>query len=388
MENKDLKIYSFFLPQFHECPFNNEWWGIGFTEWNNVKNGVPQFKGHHQPRVPLDGYYDLNNAQVLKDQFKNAKLHGIDGFVVYHYWYEGKRPLGKVMDTLLENQDIEGSFSPCWANHSWTRSWTNRMGAYDVLIEQTYEIDLEERQKHYKYLNCIFKDKRSIKIEDKPLFQIYRPELIPNLQDFIFDLRKYSKDNHDIDLHISALITGWQYSWEYLKLFDSATFFQPSVALFSPENIFSKEAIKKNNIDVLIRALPERFKKYLYRIQDVFFNKIAVFEYEVIWEKLINQYKATFNQEIRVFPSAFVDFDNSPRYKQRAKIMKGFSIESFGRYFRQLIQESKKRDSVVFINAWNEWGEGMHLEADEFYENQRLEEIRKIKFDNTPLNDN
>jgi lipopolysaccharide biosynthesis protein len=385
MKDKKIKIYAFFLPQFHECSFNNEWWGKGFTEWENVKNALPMYEGHNQPRIPVDGYYNLQDKQTLINQFQKALDNGIDGFSIYHYWYEGKRPLGNIMDLLLGNPDINAKFSPCWANHSWTRSWTNRMGAFDVLIEQTYESCADDRAKHYSYLNCIFNDSRCIKVDGNPLFQIYRPENIPNLKEFIDDLRKYTFENGKNKIHISALITGWQYSWDYLNLFDSVTFFQPSLSLFSPVNIFSENLpkLQKNGFSLFVRALPDSLKKYLYRLQDIFFNKITFFDYDQVWRNLIAQFQRAQQSQFNVFPSAFVDFDNTPRYKRRAKIMIGFTPEKFGKYLSLLkkIYEAKKQDTekVIFINAWNEWGEGMHLEADKRYGNDILLEVMKVK---------
>ena len=134
-------VYTFFLPQFHECDFNNEWWGKGFTEWNNVRNSKKLFNNHDQPKIPLNGYFDLNNVNELTDQANLAKSHGINGFIFYHYWSKGQRPLGKVLDTFLANKVINIDFALSWANHSWTKTWTNNRGSLNTLFKQEYEID-------------------------------------------------------------------------------------------------------------------------------------------------------------------------------------------------------------------------------------------------------
>jgi len=383
---KDIKFYCYFLPQFHECPYNNEWWGKGFTEWENVQKAKPLFAGHRQPRIPTGGYYDLSDLQTISSQFDEASEYGIDGFVFFHYWYEGKRPLGKPLDLLLANNDIRCSFSLCWANHSWTRSWKNRLGSLDVLIEQTYENTHQMLCNHYKFLNNAFQDNRYIRIEKRPLFQIYIPQDIPNLPFFINGLREFCLKESNTEIHICAMITAWQYEWDFLKYFDSATLHQPALAFYSPVDIFSKIQPNQFNSDLLvaiIRSLPLSIKKILYPIQDKLFNKASYFDYTHTWEKLLLQTKKIQNSSVRIFPTAFVDFDNTPRYKDRAKIIKGFTPELFGEYLNKLcslVDSSPDHImNVVFINAWNEWGEGMYLQSDVNYGNARLEQVKKTK---------
>lgn len=381
---KDFKFYSYFLPQFHECIFNNQWWGKGFTEWDNVRSAKPLFSGHLQPKVPDQGYFDLSEEGIIESQFELANEHGVDGFVFYHYWYEGKRPLAKPLDMVLDNKSMNIKFSICWANHSWTRSWKNRAGSLDVLIEQTYERTYEGRRAHFRFLHDAFVDSRYIRVSGRPLFQIYIPQDIPDLPRFIGELRAYCHEASKTEIHISALVANWLPSWNLLRDFDSVTLHQPALALFSPDDVFPE----KNNVmlnpgffSATVRALPLPIKRILYPIQDKVFNRVSFFNYESAWNKVLLQTKNAFRTGMHILPSAFVDFDNTPRYKGRAKIIKGFTPDLFGDYLKKLacMASSGSGENILFINAWNEWGEGMYLQSDVAYGNSRLLQIQKVK---------
>lgn len=382
MQNQS-KIYAYFLPQFHECDYNNKWWGKGFTEWTNVKSTKPIKNEHHQPRIPEDGYYDLLEEDEISKQFRTAKSHGIDGFVIYHYWYNGDKPLGKPVEKILADKHIDIEFSLCWANHSWTKSWKNRKGSLDVLIEQTYETNIKERVKHYEFLSTAFFDERYITVDKKPLFQIYIPEDIPELEEFIKEFRLYFKKNHNSEIHLAGTLRSWKKSYEYLELFDSITLAQPTLCFFSPDDLFSskgKDRFLATFSGAFIRTLPNFLKKQLYIFQDLFYNKISYFDYDLVWKKILQQSTTALNSKFRVNFSAFVDFDNSPRYKKNAKIVTSFSPEKFEFYLKQLIELNKKNESeILFINAWNEWGEGMYLENDDKHSNKKLISIKNAK---------
>jgi Glycosyltransferase WbsX len=375
-----MKTIAMFLPQFHACPYNSSWWGAGFTEWDNVRSALPLFPGHLQPRSPKDGYYNLAEPGEISRQAKVARAHGIDGFAIYHYWYEGKRLLAKPLDLILANPEIDINFSLCWANHSWTRSWKNRSGAFDVLIEQTYERDLAEREKHFAFLCQAFIDLRYIKVGNRPLLQIYMPESIPDAATYLGELRHFVHARTGLYLHLSAMVTAWRPDWKYLQEFDSATLFQPSLALFSPERVFatSNNQSLGTMLESRIRVSPHWFRRILYRLQDWLPERPKIFSYEDTWDHLLNQYRhAVADSPIKVFPMAFVDFDNTPRYRRRAKLFSGFTVDGFSRYLHELSQEADHvaSDSLLFINAWNEWGEGMYLQPDSESGDARLRAV-------------
>ncbi len=133
-----MKLIAMYLPQYHEFPENNEWWGEGYTEWTAVKGAKPLFSGHRQPRVPLHGYYDLvkDQPETFRRQAKLANYFGIYGFSVYQYYFTGRKLMERPMEILLRHPEIDFRYCICWANESWTRAWYDRKE--DVLLEQTY----------------------------------------------------------------------------------------------------------------------------------------------------------------------------------------------------------------------------------------------------------
>ena len=77
----------------------------------------------------------------------------------------------------------------CWANENWARNWAG--GFNDVLIAQNYsdEDDID----HMRYLcSKVFSDKRYIRIDNKPVFAIYRPLLFPDMNKTIATWRRLS----------------------------------------------------------------------------------------------------------------------------------------------------------------------------------------------------
>lgn len=374
------KLLAYFLPGFHEDELNNKWWGEGFSEWENVKAAMPLFNGHIQPVIPLDGYYDLMKKGELERQFKQIKDSGLDGIVIYDYWSKGVRPLKGVIEKIKENTELDVSFSICWANHPWTKSWKNKRGSLDVLMEQEYE-ELNLKDAQYEHYAELFSDERYIKINDRPFFQIYKPEDIPNLSLTIRNFKEWMLDRIGVEPHVSGFIKTPLANWDFIKDFDSLTIGNPTACMYSPDNIMAEISAKKALVSPqkYIRSLPLGVKRFLYLLEDILPSKYERFDYDELTSTLLRQTKKLKKDlSIPVYGSIFVGFDNTPRYRDRAKIVENVNDKSFENALLELTKMSSD-DEIVFINAWNEWGEGMALEPAKNTDINFIDVINKVK---------
>ena len=331
------------MPQFHRIKENDKWWGKGFTEWTNIKKAKPLFSGHYQPRIPLKeylGYYHLTDSEVIKKQVKLAKSHGIYGFGIYYYWFSGKRLLEKPLDIFLNNKDIIFNFLLIWANENWTRKWDGK--EKDILMKQEYKAD--DAIYFIKDIQKYLKDDRYIKINGKHVIGIYEPLKIKNKIEFISTWRKKSKEFGIGELYI--IVRGEGDDFSYLKkqrIFDAAFQFSPRDSLIYPI---------KDSIYYLYTAI-------LYK------------EHKI-------------QKDLDFYKGSMLNFDNSPRKKEEYAIFKYYFPEEFYIINNNNINWTKKQynkiNQFIFINAWNEWGEGTYLEPDKKYGYASLNALSKAIF--------
>ena len=363
-----MNIIAFYLPQFHEIPENNEWWGEGFTEWVNMKKAKPLFDDHYQPRIPLNkNYYDLSKQDVLHWQAETAKKYGVNGFCFYHYWFGEKMLLEKPAEMLLQDKSIDIQFCFSWANESWTKAWADKKDA--VLIEQTYG-DEAQWIKHIEYLLPFFKDERYIKEDGKPLFIIYRPELIPELNEMLDLFDKVAKENG-----FPGIVFAYQQVSFYLDKNKDDSRFKYNIE-YQP--IYARALQDLNNKKVGLRRIGSKFIRGVEKTTHVELRanipqNVKKYDYDKTWDYILNM-----NPGPKSIPGAFVDWDNTPRRQNRGMVYLGGSPEKFRNYFSKLIRRAEdvyKKD-YIFIFAWNEWAEGGYLEPDEKYKFRYLEAIK------------
>jgi len=279
----DVQLIAFYLPQFHPIPENDVWWGKGFTEWANVRRAKPNFVGHYQPHVPTElGYYDLGDAKARDAQADLARAHGIHGFCYYYYWFNGRRLLHRPLDEVVQSGRPDFPFCVCWANENWTRRWDG--GHDELLLAQTYSPENEQRL--IADLVPLFRDRRYIRVNGRPLLLVYRANLLPEPR--------------------------------------RATETFRSVA----------------------RASGEREPDFPF------------------------------------FRGVMVGWDNTPRLQNSGQIFVNSHPENYSRWLSamvaQTLQNKRPEERLVFLNAWNEWGEGCHLEPDAQFGRGYLEATRAV----------
>lgn len=356
---KQIKPIAIYFPQFHTIPENDKWWGEGFTDWTKVKEGYPLFEGHHQPRVPQDGYYDLTSKEFIAYQANLAKKHGIYGFAIYHYWFDGKQLLEKPKEIILNNKDIDIPFCLTWANESWARRWEGKDS--QILQEQTYEPTKEKWKEHFDYVKQYLIDRRAIKIDGKPVFQIYRPHLVTQVSDMLKYWRELAREEGIGELYFMAVKSFDFPDNKILEEFDGVLLFNPHEAVNSKE-YKGKRVIIEN----LLRHCPEFLVEKMRTMRSKMQTSYVLHQYSKVFDIVLERNFKYKNKDI--FNMAFLEWDNTARYKDKATIYHGCTPKTFKDYFTKLLkQESEKHSEekqFVYINAWNEWAEGTYLEPD------------------------
>lgn len=351
-----MKIIAYYLPQFHETKENNKWWGKGFTEWTNVKKGKKLFKTHNQPFIPLNNnYYNLLEKKTIEWQTKLAQQYGIYGFCYYHYWFEGKKILEKPAENLLKWKDINQKFCFCWANHSWKKTWN---GLNEILIKQTYGNE-DKWDEHFNYLLQFFNDERYIKIDNKPVFVIYTPENIKNLNKMIAFFKKRCIENGFNGIYIIE-------SKNTIKNLEFISSESSARVLREPNCSLGKRSL----LEKIFQKLKSNFKKnYLYFVQK--YKYLKFIKYSIgISKEYVNE---------KMFPGIFTNWDNTSRHGRRGYVIEDSTPQLFKKYLLEQKKIMKERNvEYIFLNAWNEWAEGMYLEPDEKYKYEYLEAIKEV----------
>lgn len=367
-----IKAICFYLPQFHPTPENNLWWGEGFTEWTNVAAAAPRFKGHYQPQLPgALGFYDLRLEETRVAQASLAEKFGVHGFCYYHYWFSGRRLLSRPLDEMRTSGSPDFPFCLCWANESWSRAWSGR--EHDVLIRQEYsDADHEE---HIAWLADVFCDRRYIQVNGRPLLLIYRPEGIPDLARVVEKWKAYCINRLSVEPFLCAVNTGFskQSGDDLIALgFDAIVDFQPNRQCFP-----ATRNMTGHMVSLARGALPERWYDVIRGNRALSRSRLnTIVNYSSYVDASVAR---EHSRQHMTFPCVFPSWDNSAR-KVAATIIQNNSPEQYARWLNDAISRVAKypTDSrIVFINAWNEWAEGCHLEPDSKYGLAFLEATRE-----------
>jgi hypothetical protein len=346
-----IRFIAFFLPQFHPTKENDLWWGKGFTEWTNVTKAAPLFNGHYQPHLPTEsGFYDLRLKETRLDQIEMAKAHGIDGFCYHYYWFSGTKILNQPVDAMLADNEHDMPFCLCWANENWTRQWD--AAEHEILIAQKYQP--EDDLNFIKSLVPFFSDSRYIRHEGKPFFIVYRPQHLPDSKKSIGIWREHCREVGIGEIHVCCALTHGNLDHK-LYGFDSGV-------EFPPHNLAGIDS----TVD------PAQLDFY-----GEFTGTVVQFA-SVAHLFLNRSYPGS-----DVFKGVFPSWDNTARRGARAFVVLNGTPGNYEYWLKETValtaMENPGKERFIFINAWNEWAEGCHLEPDRVYGRQFLDATLRVK---------
>jgi O-antigen biosynthesis protein len=344
-----VRVLAFYLPQFHPTPENDLWWGPGFTEWTNVARAQPSYAGHYQPHLPADlGFYDLRAREALERQAQLAARYGIEGFCVYYYNFGSQRVLSRPLEVVRANPDIAFNWCLCWANENWTRHWDG--GDREILLEQSYDAATLDAIIADAVMHAA--DPRYIRVNGKPIFLVYRPLLLPDARAFADTCRAaFARAGH-AGVHLVYV--------ESMEAVDSAI--RPADLGFDACVEFPPHGLAAPAETPAAIVKPE-WSGYRY-------------DYPETVVEFVRRETVPYPRYPAVFPS----WDNTPRQPLKGTSFDAASPEAFRVYVEEKIEEIRQflmgEERLLFVNAWNEWAEGAHLEPDTGYGHRWLEALR------------
>ncbi len=350
-QTRELKAVAFYLPQFHPIPENDKWWGKGFTEWSNVVRGKQLFRHHYQPRLPADlGYYDLRLEETLIAQASMAREFGIHGFCYYYYWFNGKKLLNQPIEQMARSSRADAAFCVCWANENWSRNWDGQNR--HVLLKQEYS--LESNVALMRELIPMMKDPRWIRYNGRPVMLVYRISIIPNWRETARLWREECRKAGLGEIHLCAV----RFGLENLQG-------QPEEHGLDSYVLFPPHEAARSDLRDQVHDLHKDFGG-------------EIFDYKAVVDGDIEKYSAGY--EWPVHRGTMLAWDNTARRLTDARVFHGATPYGFRRWMKKLLEQemafNNGSESLVFINAWNEWAEGTYLEPDQRWGRSNLAAFR------------
>ncbi|MEO1149798.1 MAG: glycoside hydrolase family 99-like domain-containing protein [Pseudomonadota bacterium] len=347
--SKKVRAIAFYLPQFHEIAENNKWWGTGFTEWTNVKAATAQFKDHYQPHEPGElGYYDLaKDPNILHRQAALARTYGLSGFAFYFYWFGGKRLLETPLQRVLKDPSVDLPFCLCYANENWSRRWDG--ADHEILIAQNHSP--EDDLAFISHIAQYMRDERYIRIDGKPLLLVYRPGLLPSARETAERWRQWCLDNGLGEIYLA-------YTQGFEKLPPSMFGFDAAIE-FPPNN---------HGLTGNPNLVPPQAENFAGKVFD--------------WRDLVKRSHHYPPAHYKLFRGVNPSWDNTARRGSRGTVLLNTSPALYQEWLSNAVADTCQRitnpqERFVFINAWNEWAEGAHLEPDQRYGYAWLEATRR-----------
>ena len=346
------RAIAFYLPQYFPIPENDEWWGAGFTEWTNTARARRLFPGHLQPTLPGElGFYDLRVPETRQAQSDLARAHGVGAFAYWHYWFgHGSRILERPFEEVLALGAPEIPFCLAWANQTWSGAWH---GASDRILRQQLYPGLEDERAHFQTVLPALRDERYLRVDDRPVFYVFRPEELENTARFIDHWQEMARAAGLPGLYMVAemsdlLGTGPRYTAGASDGFDA------SVYMRLPAR---NHGLWRARMRVVRKALggPE-----IYPYSD-----------SVMRDSVTGP---------SIQPCVYPNWNNTPRSGRGGLVLTGATPEKFRKNVVDAVDSIAARrpeERLLWVKSWNEWAEGNHLEPDLLHGRAWLEALRE-----------
>lgn len=344
-------------------------WGPVFSsEWATLKAAKPQFNGHQQPKVPMWGYTNENDSQVMAQKIDAAADNGIDAFIFDWYYYDpGSNLLAdptpthwdgqKYLSTALENGFLNATnnsklkFALMWCNHD--LGGIVKGAVKPETFEGLMDYVIEKYFKHPSYW----------KINGCPYFSIYQFNTF--LETFGNDYTKAAaalnlfrtkvKAAGFPDLHLNGVLYGGLNG----DLLDKA------VDLLKISSTTSYVWIHHN-------SLPSFPSTEYSKVADTYFRSLEFGGASNGLEAPAKLIPVPYHINVSMGWDSSPRCGNSPDWMTRRDYPFGPVIVNNTPYlFKKYLAKAKalsmkkpENERIITINSWNEWGEGSYLEPD------------------------
>lgn len=371
------RVIAYYLPQFHPTKINDKYWGKGFTEWTNVTKAKPQYRGHYQPQIPADlGFYDLRLPEIRQAQADMARENGVEGFMYWNYWFgNGKKILEMPIEELMRTAKPDFPFCVGWANHDWSnKTWqkTKRFTKDTVFLKQEY-LGKQDYTDYFYYLLPMFRDHRYIKVDEKPLFYVFDPDSCPDMKEFIQLWQHLAEKNGIPGIHFVARADSIGKADEIYK----KNFMNEVKARYDRYIDMGFDAVSSMNFRRAEILATGFFKKTIRNIRRKIFG-YALNSHDYM--KLTEHYYTDEDKLDYVYPQITPRKDKTPRAGKNALVYTGSTPEKFRIAIKMALEKIKDKDDehkILFLNSWNEWGEGSYMEPDIVWGHQYLDVLRE-----------
>lgn len=372
------RIIGLYLPQYHPIPENDEWWGKGFTEWTNVAKAKPLFRGHYQPRIPADlGFYDLRLPEVREQQAQLAREAGLEGFCYYHYWFgNGRQLLERPFNEVLTSGKPDFPFCLCWANHDWTnKTWQkgNNFRRDSMIMKMEYS--KEDYVRHFNYVLPAFRDPRYITVDGKPLFAVWAPHHIPDAREFIDLWQQLARKNGLPGIHFVGHTDNAGkglpgQAADYYSADKAKEYYQAVLDL-------GFDAVMSSGYRRAV-ALLQGKTRMMWRMLSG--KTFAPTYSKMDYSRLMANYYVPEDAGENIYPTLLPQWDRTPRAGKNSEIVVDSTPARFQETVEtaiELIRQKEPEHQLLFLKAWNEWGEGDYVEPDLKFGHGYIQAIRQ-----------